>query len=69
MDFDKPKVYGDTFISDGLVNIDLQLYIKRSKIIKGEIQCYRLDKSSVFYGSLVGRAVAARVSFQAGALL
>ena len=23
MDFDKPKVYGDTFISDGLVNIVL----------------------------------------------
>ena len=21
MDFDKPKVYGDTFISDGLVNL------------------------------------------------
>ena len=27
MDFDKPKVYGDTSITDGLVYVDLYTYV------------------------------------------
>ena len=50
MDFDKPKVYGDTSIADGLVHY-YHHYHPQSEVMAGK-DCYemkRLDYGKVFF--------------------
>ena len=44
MDFDKPKVYGDTFISDGLVYIQIQPQVRSLKKVHIDNLFYNLSE-------------------------
>ena len=45
MDFDKPKVYGDTFISDGLVVVVVVVVISMKPVAGGIVGWGRVGKT------------------------